>query len=453
MNVEKKFFKTQSEYSLINPNDTIIVGFSGGSDSVVLTHLLIKLKNHLKYKEIILVHVNHMLRGEDSFKDEQFCIEFAKKYNLKIEVFREDIKKLAEKEKKSIEEIARKVRYEKFKEVKEKYKADKIATGHHLSDLAETMIMWFLQGNKKGLKGFKPKERDIIRPLYYITKEEIEKYAKEHGLSYRIDVSNFSTDFLRNKVRLEVLPVLKTINPSLESSLLILSKFLHIDDEFLEKLAEEHFEKVKDQNFINLSEIKEKAILYRIIQRWVYHKTGKYLSYTALLEVLSIVEKGGTKEIHIDNENLLIKEYNKLYLSKRKSTPSFEYRLKIGDEVFIKEANIVVKSYLAQDINMDKLKNEHIFVCFDIPDLKVDEEFIIRNRKAGDRFIPYGKNSEKKLKDVMMKLKIPKYMRQSIPLLVFRNKILWIIGHKRSALYPVKESSNKLVCFEVKEVR
>jgi len=135
MDLEKKFLKAQADFSLIHPGDKIVVGFSGGSDSVVLTHLLLKFKNYLKLSDIILVHINHMLRGKDSEEDENFSIDFARKNHLKIEVKRFNVKAIAEKEKRSIEEVARKLRYQVFKEVKNLYNADKIATAHHMSDL------------------------------------------------------------------------------------------------------------------------------------------------------------------------------------------------------------------------------------------------------------------------------------------------------------------------------
>ncbi len=454
MDLEKKFLKAQSDFSLIHPGDKIVVGFSGGSDSVVLTHLLLKFKNYLKLSDIILVHINHMLRGIDSEEDENFSVYFARKNHLKIEVRRFDVKAIAQKEKRSVEEVARELRYQVFKEVKNSYDADKIATAHHMSDLAETMVMWFIQGNKNGMKGFKPIDKDIIRPLYYVLKEEIEDYAKKKRIDYRVDVSNFTTDFLRNKVRIDVLPVLKSINPSLEKSLQIMSRFMFIDDEFFDKKVEELLKEYIKKDFLDLDKVEDPALLYRLLQLWVYNKTNVYMSYSTLLEVLKVIKKGGSKRVYISKEYLLEKEYNKIFIKTVKGSEKkeYEYKFRIGDTFYVEDAGIVINSYIAKKVDQNKLKNEKNMVCFDIPDLMEDETFVIRNRRKGDRFVPFGRSSEKKLKDVMVDLKIPKSMRESIPLLVFRDKILWIVGYKRSAHYPVSDKSSKLVCFEVKEV-
>jgi len=395
-----------------------------------------------------------MLRGKDSEEDENFSIDFARKNHLKIEVKRFNVKAIAEKEKRSIEEVARKLRYQVFKEVKNLYNADKIATAHHMSDLAETMVMWFIQGNKSGMKGFKPIDKDIIRPLYYALKEEIENYAKKNKITYRVDISNLSTEFMRNKIRMEVLPILKGINPSLEKSLQIMSRFMFIDDDFFQRKISKLLKEYLKKDFLDLDKVKDPALLYRLLQLWVYNKTKVYMSYSTLLEVLKVIKKGGYKKVYISKEYLLEKEYNRIFIKtvKRSEKKEYEYKFRIGDTFYVEEAGIVINSYIAKKVDQNKLKNEKNMVCFDIPDLMEDENFVIRNRRKGDRFVPFGRSYEKKLKDVMIDLKIPKSMRDSIPLLVFRDKILWIVGYKRSAHYPVSDKSSKLVCFEVKEV-
>ena len=453
--VEKKFLKAIKEFNLIQAKDKILIAFSGGVDSTVLTFLLIKLKNFLQIDKLVLAHLNHKLRGKNSDLDEVFALEFGKKYNIPVFTKSVDIKFLAEKNKKSIEEVAREERYKFFNEVIKKENLDKIATGHHLSDLVETMFLWFIQGNKRGIKGFKPKENNIIRPLYLLKKEEIEKYAKEKKIPYRIDITNFQTDFLRNKVRHLIVPKAKEINPSLENSFFYMSFFLNLDEDFfkkeIQKLSQNFQQKEIDLKwFLSLPE----AIQYRFLQEWVHKKTGVFLSYRQLYDLIKIIKKReGSKDYTISSKYLLTKSYQTIKIKgyNKKPIKEYRYKLKPGEEIVIKEANLKVKAFYANEKFLrENIFNDKNLVCFSI-----DEEnpvFEIRPRMAGDRFIPFGKNSPKKIKDVMIDLKIPKDMRDIIPLLTYRNKILWIIGYKRAKHFPIDKTSKKIICFKAEEV-
>ena len=447
MNVEKKFLQAINDFNLISENEKILIAYSTGVDSSVLTYLLLKFKNYLKIKEIALAYLNHKLRKEAE-EEEIFTKEVAEKFGIKAFTKQVNIKEIAKKEKKSVEQVGREERYKFFNGILKKEDFDKIATGHHLSDLAETMTLWFIQGNKKGIKGFKPKEKNIIRPLYYLTKEEIYNYAKEKQIEYKEDITNYSVDFKRNKVRHEIIPKLKEINPSFENSALIMSYFFNLDEDYFNKKIE-NFDLLVD--FIELNQIKEKAILYRLIDKWIYEKIGCKLSYKTLKSIIDLVETGGTKKVKICNNYYLIKEYDRLYLNleKKEKTTYFEYTVKPDEKIYLKEMDRTLEIFKLSNPNLEDLKNEKEMVCFDI-DSK-DIEFKIRQRKKGDRFKPFG-SSWKKLKDVMIDLKIPADMRDNIPLLTFKDKILWIIGYKRSDLYPINENSKNVICFKLKEV-
>ncbi|MFN3787977.1 MAG: tRNA lysidine(34) synthetase TilS [Sulfurihydrogenibium azorense] len=448
--IEKKFLKAVEDFYLIQPKDKILIAFSGGPDSVVLSFLLKKFQAYFKIEKISLAHLNHSLR-EESDKDEEFCKDFGQKYDVPIFTKKVDVKSVAKKEKKSIEEAGREERYKFFKEIMEKENFNKLATAHHLSDLVETLFLWFIQGNKKGLKGFKPNEENIIRPLYYIKKEELLEYCHKNDLPHVIDKSNFDKRYLRNKVRLDLIPIAKEINHSLEESLLRLSFFQSLDEDFLEIYSKDILKSLQEKDYIDLNYLNtiHEAVKYRVITNWIYEKTGIYPSYQNILNILKLLKMGGTKALHLQENLQLIKEYDKLYLNyTQKVEKSYkEYKLKIGQTIFIKEQGISLTAFKPTEKDLEEMKKSKCIECFDID----TDEFTVRFRKEGDRFLPFGMKREKKLKDVFIDLKIPKNMRNSIPLLVFGDKILWIVGYKRSAYYPVTENSQNLICFKVKE--
>ncbi len=447
MNVEKKFLQCIKDFNLISKNDKILIAYSTGADSSALAFLLAKLKDYLKIKKIALAYLNHSIRKE-SDEEEIFAKQFAEKLGVEVFTKKVNIPYLSKKEKKSIEQKAREERYKFFTEILQEKGFNKIATGHHLSDLAETMVLWFIQGNKKGMMGFKPKEGNIIRPLYYLKKEEIFEYVKKNNIPYREDVTNKSIDYLRNKVRIEVIPKLKEINESLESSLMVLSNLAFVDEDFFSS----QIEKFKlEEKILNLSGVSD-AIYYRILDKWIYYQINCKISYNQMWQLIKNRKKKKYK-LKICKNYYLIKE-NETYILKKeekKEKINYSYEIKAGGEILIKESNVKIKSYITDIENLPNIKDEKKVACFDIGKIDKNTKFIIRNRMKGDRFKPFG-SSEKKLKDVMIDLKIPVDMRDNIPLVVFQDKILWVAGYKRSAYFPINENSKKVICFEIKEV-
>lgn len=242
--LEEKVRKTIREFNLIEKNDSIVVGVSGGPDSMTLLSILLKLKEEFHLK-IYVAHVNHMLR-ENAIKDEEYVKEFCKKNNIEIFIKKANISEIAQKEKIGLEEAGRNIRYNFFEEVLKNTKSNKIAIAHNLNDRAETIIMNTLRGSGvSGLKGIEAKRKKYIRPLIEIERYEIEKYCIENKINPRHDESNDDNTYTRNKIRNIVIPYIKNeFNPNIIKTLNRLSEIIKEEDEYVQSETEKIFKEI-----------------------------------------------------------------------------------------------------------------------------------------------------------------------------------------------------------------
>jgi tRNA(Ile)-lysidine synthetase, N-terminal domain len=283
----RKVITLQRKTKLIPPNSAILVAFSGGIDSSSLAVALQRLKEPLKIKRLALLHINHLLRGEESYRDENFARNFAQKYSLELFVERVDVSSLAKKRGGNIEAVAREERYRLFEDVRKREGFDLVATAHHLGDLVETIILWLTRGTGlEGLLGFEPKEGNIIRPFYLATRQEIEDFAKKQAIEWVEDSTNYDLSLARNRIRHRVVPELKAINPNLEESLLRMREILKEENELLEKLVQTALLKVKEEGregFLKL----EPALQRRVVMKLYGVKNFKEVS-----RIINRIKKG-----------------------------------------------------------------------------------------------------------------------------------------------------------------
>lgn len=242
--LEEKVRKTIREYNLIEKNDSIVVGVSGGPDSMTLLSILLKLKEEFNLK-IYVAHVNHMLR-ENAIKDEEYVKEVCEKNNIEIFIKKANISEIAQKEKIGLEEAGRNVRYNFFEEVLKNTESNKIAIAHNLNDKVETIIMNTLRGSGvSGLKGIEAKRKKYIRPLIEIERYEIEKYCIENKINPRHDESNDDNTYTRNKIRNIVIPYIKNeFNPNIIKTLNRLSEIIKEEDEYVQSETEKIFKEI-----------------------------------------------------------------------------------------------------------------------------------------------------------------------------------------------------------------
>jgi tRNA(Ile)-lysidine synthase len=286
----------------------IIVALSGGADSVCLIHVLRDLNVAIE-----ACHINHMLRGEASERDEEFVRELCSRLGVRLHVRRIDVKSLQKKHQ-SIEECAREVRYSYFFEIG---KDSLIATAHTANDNAETILLNMTRGTGlKGLCGIPPKRGNIIRPLIETTRAEIIAYLKEKNVGYVTDETNYSDEFTRNNLRLNIIPLLEKINPSFTESITRMSRILREDDEFMSKIAVSCLEEAHEKNnFYKTDELLKQPppILNRIISI-ILSQNNISPSNLRINNIVSLLETGG--KINLAKDKFAIVRGNLLHIEK-----------------------------------------------------------------------------------------------------------------------------------------
>lgn len=451
MDLLEKVEKYCVNNKLIEKGDRIVVGVSGGPDSLCLLNLLNSIKD--KYElELIVVHINHSLREEADF-EENYVREFSKKLNLKFYSKKVDINELSKNQKRSTEDVARDVRYDYFREILKESNANKIAVAHNKNDNAETVLMNIVRGSgNDGICGIDGIHNEIIRPLITTTRKEIEDYCNEKALIPMIDKTNFETVYTRNKVRNLVLPLLKEINADVVESLNRFSEIARDEEEFIKEYVESIYSKTIKSDEEGLYIEKDKflelkiGLKRRILRMAICEFSGtlKDVSFKTINNAINEIESSKNGNIiKIVSGVKIFVEYNKLKFVKEKMEfEDYIYELSIPGKVYLKEINkwISVEIRSAEDVGITE-KNPNIHF-FDIA--KTGKKLYVRNRKNGDYFYPTGMNGKKKVKDFFSDMKLERKKRDEIPIVTNGEEIIWIVGLRSSQKF-LKDKSTKEV--------
>lgn len=445
--VEQKFLRFIGNYNLLKKGDRVLVGFSGGGDSVFALYLLNKFRDNLSI-ELAAIHINHSLRGRESNSDQSFCREFCKVNQIKFYTVKVHVKEYSKEKKISIEEAAREMRYKEFEKFSEKHKYNKIVTAHNADDNAETVLLNLIKGTGvSGLSGIPIKRGKIIRPALSLAKEEIISYLNSRHLEYVEDSSNRNTDYQRNFIRHKIIPKIKKhLNPSLESAVFRTSLNLRSLNDLLNdqlnglilkniKFGKNHFTvseslyKGTDQNFLG-----------EVIKKVMEQQFNYPFNYDDYLNILSITGLQKGKSIVLRNNWIIIKESGHLLFTSKKQAPDVEIGIRIDQSITLNNLEIGISKARRSSVEMKKT-NLQEFVSAD----NLDDEFIIRNWKPGDKFIPIGMNGFKKISDFLTDLKIPASERKNVLVLLNRNNIVWVIGLRIDDRYKITENTRKVL--------
>lgn len=412
--------------NLLDEHARVIVGLSGGPDSVCLALML----HRLGY-EVIAVHCNFHLRDEESWRDEQFATALCEKNGIICHKAEFDTLKYAKEQKISIEMAARELRYSKFRHLKKELKADAIAVGHHKSDNAETIILNLIRGTGvKGLCGMQPRNEDIVRPLLCLTRQEILSFLQDLRQGYVVDHTNMENDYARNKVRLDILPTMEQINPGVIQNLT--STIENMNE------VQKVYRKAIDDAIKECCERKANGELYISIQKLEEQPSP----LSVLHEVLAPM---GFNKAQLKNILAATKESGKIFTGKWR-------RLLIDRDFMIIEStsyppvNIDKEIVSVESINMKK-DNSHAYIDAD----KLHGELCLRTPLEGDSFAPFGMGGKRKLlSDFLTNQKLNLFEKERLPLLMDGDEIVWVAGLRSSELYRVDDKTQKVIILSLK---
>ncbi|MCQ1530581.1 tRNA lysidine(34) synthetase TilS [Lutispora saccharofermentans] len=447
--------ETIRKYNMLSPRDSVVVGLSGGPDSLCLLHVLLGLRESWGLK-IYAAHLNHQFRGKDADDDAQYVKDICKEWDVEVFVQVFNVSAYAKERGLSSEEAGREIRYKLFSDVAEQVKAGKIAVAHNMNDNAETVLMNLFRGSGiEGLKGIEASRGEIIRPLINVSRDEIEAYCEEKGLKPRIDKTNLEPIYGRNKIRLELIPYIeKNFNASIMSTLHRLSDIVAIENDFLHKEAKITFLEIAitgensiEYNINKLSNI-HPALMRRVIRIGIEELLGslKGIEYKNIEGVVDLLGKSTGAAVILPNNIKAYISYDKLILKFDRDNESYKYYLKLENDAdniaeFL-DFTISLRSIDASQIADLKKDNKHKAY---IDKAKIKQELVLRNRLEGDVFSPIGLKGTKKLKEYFIDEKIPKEERDNIFLIADGKEVVWILGKRLSDKYKITKNTKEAI--------
>ena len=465
----EKVYNTIRKYDLVEAGEGIVTGVSGGPDSVCLLHVLHSLVHQLDIR-IFAVHINHMLRGDESLQDEEYVGELCRKLDIPLFVSKQDVKGFSERMGISLEEAGRDIRYSLFEKFAAETGASKIAVAHNKNDQAETVLMNMIRGSGlDGLKGMDYKSGKVIRPLLDTKREDIEFYCEMHSLSPRTDRSNLEEVYTRNRIRLNLIPGIdRLFDINTVDILSRMASVLKADHDFIEKSSLEQFDKFARHGedgtvSIHIRDILgiHPALAGRVLRHAIKLVKGnlKGIESVHIESIMNLCLSGRTGlRVVLPQGITAARSYELLRIGNKeeaKSHTSYDIPVNIPGITRIEELGSSVEASIQKspDIIVDcsNIRYNSLVQYFDYDKLK--SGINIRNRRDGDIFKPLKSTGTKKLKEYFIDKKVPRDERDGIPLIASAREIVWIIGHKTSDKFKVTENTKTVLKMEYKPWR
>jgi len=477
--LEPRVLRFIQGHQLLSSRTPLLVAVSGGPDSVCLLHILVKLQEELGIR-LHVAHLNHQLRGAEAEADAQYVSALASRLGIPATIEQRDVKGYKAQQHISLEEAAREVRYTFLAQVAKSIDTNQVAVGHTIDDHIETILMHLIRGTgTRGLRGLQPSvtwqfsgnSLTVIRPLLVVSREETASYCHYHQLIPRIDVSNLSLSPLRNRIRHQLLPLLKSYNPRVVEALLRTARIAGDELAFLDREVSKIWDSIaqRQENTITLDKagfLELPSALQRHLLRTSVEKLLglKDIETRHIEGIMAALTKPAGKRISLPGGLIFSIEYDRYLLGPDEAALSpfpilgGEFPLKLPGETLLPGWRIMV-SVINREQMVDKGKSEGASVPSEITtplfpliayfDLdKMGDKLVVRTRQHGDRFQPLGMSQPKKLGEFMIDAKIPHSWRRRIPIVCSPAQILWVVGWRIDERVKVTEQTKQFLRLE-----
>ncbi len=447
---------------LTDIGDKVLVGLSGGADSVCLLFMLNLLKKDLKI-DIVAIHVNHMIRGAEAIRDENFCKNLCAKLEIPLTVRRIDVPKLARENGTGLEETGREARYKAFSETAKERKCNKIAVAHHMNDSAETFIFQLLRGSRlSGLSGIKPVNGNIIRPLLSVTRPEIEKWLKDNRIDYVTDSTNKSDDYTRNYIRNTIIPAADKVRAGAVARISETSLYLARVCDYVDKQADALYDAAvsKDGNDLLLNTKKlskgepilAETVVYNALCKLAERK--KDITHGFVDDILGLLSKQTGRKNNIKYGITAVREYDFIRLTKSGKNEIDKETLNCNNGACVQ---IIEYSGEGQDFGQTGPSGNSV-KYFDLDKMCryfgrdiSEESVLVRTVSEDDRIATYSDGRGKKVMDVLKNLKIPASKRKKLTVAAVDNMVLLIPEIRGSEFCRIDDTTERILMIDFRK--
>jgi tRNA(Ile)-lysidine synthase len=422
---------------LFSGNDKILAAVSGGIDSVVMLHILLKEEYHIG-----VAHCNFCLRGKESEADEKFVKDLSENYHLPFYSAKFDTEKIAKQKGISIQMAARELRYEWFEKIRKKQGYDVIAVAHHADDSIETFFINLLRGTGlAGLHGLKQQSGKIIRPLLSVSRKEIEGYARNNKIKFREDSSNSSDKYVRNKIRHKLIPLLCELNPDAGNAIRTAAERIGVVENIYKEIVEKEKKRIihseKNIIFLNI----KKLLSLKYAEAFLFEFLNPYgFSGETINKIKSLLSAEAGKRFY-SSTHRLIKDRQFLLVSSLENVPAPKEN-RIAQKTRAISIPLKMKFSVAAFSKSTPVSRQKNIVTLDFDKLKFP--LVLRTWGKGDFFYPFGMKGKKKLSDFFTDLKLSLIEKENIWLLCSGNDIVWVVGHRPDNRFRITAGTKKI---------